>query len=54
MSNLFSFCSNNFNLQSSTLPACAKTKSVIRQDISLLRDCPNSQILKFGDDLLVR
>ncbi|XP_074943182.1 regulating synaptic membrane exocytosis protein 1 isoform X4 [Phalacrocorax aristotelis] len=38
---------------SSTLPACAKTKSVIRQDISLLRDCLNSQIPKFGDDLLV-
>ncbi|XP_057274846.1 regulating synaptic membrane exocytosis protein 1 isoform X1 [Pezoporus wallicus] len=38
---------------SSTLPACAKTKSVIRQDISLLRDCLNSRILKFGDDLLV-
>ncbi|KAM6084228.1 regulating synaptic membrane exocytosis protein 1 isoform 23-T23 [Theristicus caerulescens] len=43
----------SFNLQSSTLPACAKTKSVIRQDISLLRDCLNSQIPKFGDDLLV-
>ncbi|XP_010137136.1 PREDICTED: regulating synaptic membrane exocytosis protein 1 isoform X2 [Buceros rhinoceros silvestris] len=38
---------------SSTLPACAKTKSVIRQDISLLRDCLNSQIPKFGGDLLV-
>eukprot|EP00075_Anas_platyrhynchos_P007540 XP_021127264.2 regulating synaptic membrane exocytosis protein 1 isoform X9 [Anas platyrhynchos] len=38
---------------SSTLPACAKTKSVIRQDISLLRDCLNSRIPKFGDDLLV-
>ncbi|KAM4680123.1 regulating synaptic membrane exocytosis protein 1 isoform 1-T1 [Amazona ochrocephala] len=43
----------HWNLYSSTLPACAKTKSVIRQDISLLRDCLNSQILKFGDDLLV-
>ncbi|XP_048794196.1 regulating synaptic membrane exocytosis protein 1 isoform X44 [Lagopus muta] len=38
---------------SSTLPACAKTKSVVRQDISLLRDCLNSRIPKFGDDLLV-
>ncbi|XP_047933354.1 regulating synaptic membrane exocytosis protein 1 isoform X42 [Anser cygnoides] len=38
---------------SSTLPACAKTKSVIRQDISLLRDCLNSRIPKFGDDLPV-
>ncbi|XP_068534294.1 regulating synaptic membrane exocytosis protein 1 isoform X19 [Anas acuta] len=43
----------NWNLYSSTLPACAKTKSVIRQDISLLRDCLNSRIPKFGDDLLV-
>ncbi|XP_072711385.1 regulating synaptic membrane exocytosis protein 1 isoform X10 [Ciconia boyciana] len=43
----------HWNLYSSTLPACAKTKSVIRQDISLLRDCLNSQIPKFGDDLLV-
>ncbi|XP_037248112.1 regulating synaptic membrane exocytosis protein 1 isoform X28 [Falco rusticolus] len=43
----------HWNLYSSTLPACAKTKSVIRQDISLLRDCLNSQILKFGDDQLV-
>ncbi|XP_074751978.1 regulating synaptic membrane exocytosis protein 1 isoform X12 [Athene noctua] len=43
----------HWNLYSSTLPACAKTKSVIRQDISLLRDCLNSRILKFGDDLLV-
>ncbi|XP_027739936.1 regulating synaptic membrane exocytosis protein 1 isoform X8 [Empidonax traillii] len=38
---------------SSTLPACAKTKSVIRQDISLLHDCLNSRISKFGDDLPV-
>uniref|UniRef100_A0A803V0N5 Regulating synaptic membrane exocytosis 1 n=1 Tax=Ficedula albicollis TaxID=59894 RepID=A0A803V0N5_FICAL len=38
---------------SSTLPACAKTKSVIRQDISLLHDCLNSRISKCGDDLLV-
>ncbi|NXP08612.1 RIMS1 protein, partial [Thinocorus orbignyianus] len=43
----------HWNLYSSTLPACAKTKSVIRQDISLLGDCLNSRILKFGDDLLV-
>ncbi|KAM6207540.1 regulating synaptic membrane exocytosis protein 1 isoform 3-T3 [Sarcoramphus papa] len=43
----------HWNLYSSTLPACAKTKSVIRQDISLFRDCLNSHILKFGDDLLV-
>ncbi|KAM9636386.1 regulating synaptic membrane exocytosis protein 1 isoform 10-T11 [Morphnus guianensis] len=43
----------HWNLYSSTLPACAKTKSVIRQDISLLRDCLNSRIPKFGDDLLV-
>ncbi|NWY18900.1 RIMS1 protein, partial [Aphelocoma coerulescens] len=43
----------HWNLYSSTLPACAKTKSVIRQDISLLHDCLNSRILKFGDDLLV-
>ncbi|XP_064268427.1 regulating synaptic membrane exocytosis protein 1 isoform X5 [Passer domesticus] len=38
---------------SSTLPACAKTKPVIRQDISLLHDCLNLRISKFGDDLLV-
>uniref|UniRef100_A0A7M4FZB2 Regulating synaptic membrane exocytosis 1 n=1 Tax=Crocodylus porosus TaxID=8502 RepID=A0A7M4FZB2_CROPO len=38
---------------SSTLPAYAKTKSVIRQDISLLRDCLNSRILKFTDDSLI-
>ncbi|XP_010075980.1 PREDICTED: regulating synaptic membrane exocytosis protein 1-like, partial [Pterocles gutturalis] len=38
---------------SSTLPACAKTQSVIRQDISLLRDCLNSRIPKSGDNLLV-
>ncbi|NXO47263.1 RIMS1 protein, partial [Aramus guarauna] len=43
----------HWNLYSSTLPACAKTKSMIRQDISLLHDCLNSRILKFGDDLLV-
>ncbi|KAM6323502.1 regulating synaptic membrane exocytosis protein 1 isoform 3-T3 [Aegotheles albertisi] len=43
----------HWNLYSSTLPACAKTKSVIRQDISVLRDCLNSQIPKFGDDQLV-
>ncbi|XP_031408431.1 regulating synaptic membrane exocytosis protein 1 isoform X17 [Meleagris gallopavo] len=43
----------HWNLYSSTLPACAKTKSVVRQDISLLRDCLNSRIPKFGDDLLV-
>ncbi|KAM9297373.1 regulating synaptic membrane exocytosis protein 1 isoform 2-T2 [Morus bassanus] len=43
----------HWNLYSSTLPACAKTKSVIRQDISLLHHCLNSHIPKFGDDLLV-
>ncbi|NXE33065.1 RIMS1 protein, partial [Ptilorrhoa leucosticta] len=43
----------HWNLYSSTLPACAKTKSVIRQDISLLHDCLNLRISKFGDDLLV-
>ncbi|KAM4786673.1 regulating synaptic membrane exocytosis protein 1 isoform 22-T22 [Cyanocitta cristata] len=43
----------HWNLYSSTLPACAKSKSVIRQDISLLHDCLNSRISKFGDDLLV-
>ncbi|KFP88350.1 Regulating synaptic membrane exocytosis protein 1, partial [Acanthisitta chloris] len=43
----------HWNLYSSTLPACAKTKPVIRQDISLLHDCLNSRISKFGDDLLV-
>ncbi|NWV78965.1 RIMS1 protein, partial [Dasyornis broadbenti] len=43
----------HWNLYSSTLPACAKTKSVIRQDISLLHDCLNSRISKLGDDLLV-
>nr|XP_025951685.1 regulating synaptic membrane exocytosis protein 1 isoform X12 [Dromaius novaehollandiae] len=43
----------HWNIYSSTLPSCAKTKSVIRQDISLLRDCLNSRIPKFGDDLLV-
>ncbi|NXF04427.1 RIMS1 protein, partial [Smithornis capensis] len=43
----------HWNLYSSTLPACAKTKSMNRQDISLLHDCLNSRISKFGDDLLV-
>ncbi|XP_027553248.1 regulating synaptic membrane exocytosis protein 1 isoform X12 [Neopelma chrysocephalum] len=43
----------HWNLYSSTLPACAKTKSVIRQDISLLHDCLNSRISKLGDDLPV-
>ncbi|XP_014804822.1 PREDICTED: regulating synaptic membrane exocytosis protein 1 isoform X1 [Calidris pugnax] len=43
----------HWNLYSSTLPACAKTKPMVRQDISLLRDGLNSRILKFGDDLLV-
>ncbi|XP_021248763.1 regulating synaptic membrane exocytosis protein 1 isoform X4 [Numida meleagris] len=43
----------HWNLYSSTLPACSKTKTVVRQDISLLRDCLNSRIPKFGDDLLV-
>ncbi|KAG6940232.1 regulating synaptic membrane exocytosis 1 [Chelydra serpentina] len=38
---------------SSTLPACAKTKAVIRQDISLLRDCLNAHIPRFTDELLV-
>ncbi|KAM6123396.1 regulating synaptic membrane exocytosis protein 1 isoform 6-T6 [Pterocles gutturalis] len=45
--------STYWNLYSSTLPACAKTQSVIRQDISLLRDCLNSRIPKSGDNLLV-
>ncbi|NXU36511.1 RIMS1 protein, partial [Drymodes brunneopygia] len=44
---------SHWNLYSSTLPACAKTKSVIRQDISLLHDCLNSRISKFGDYPLV-
>ncbi|XP_019393169.1 PREDICTED: regulating synaptic membrane exocytosis protein 1 isoform X6 [Crocodylus porosus] len=43
----------HWNIYSSTLPAYAKTKSVIRQDISLLRDCLNSRILKFTDDSLI-
>ncbi|XP_065256652.1 regulating synaptic membrane exocytosis protein 1 isoform X1 [Emys orbicularis] len=43
----------HWNIYSSTLPACAKTKSVIRQDISLLRDCLNAQIPRFTDELLV-
>ncbi|NXI47365.1 RIMS1 protein, partial [Galbula dea] len=43
----------HWNLYSSTLPACAKAKPLVRQDISLLRDCLNSPILKCGDDLLV-
>ncbi|NXN92966.1 RIMS1 protein, partial [Rhinopomastus cyanomelas] len=43
----------HWNLSSSTLPACAKTKSMIRQDIALLRDCLNSQTPKFGEGLLV-
>ncbi|XP_059586997.1 regulating synaptic membrane exocytosis protein 1 isoform X11 [Alligator mississippiensis] len=44
----------HWNIYSSTLPAYAKTKSVIRQDISLLRDCLNSRIPKFTDDSLIR
>ncbi|XP_065444037.1 regulating synaptic membrane exocytosis protein 1 isoform X9 [Chrysemys picta bellii] len=44
---------SHWNIYSSTLPACAKTKSVIRQDISLLRDCLNAQIPRFTDELLV-
>ncbi|KYO47061.1 regulating synaptic membrane exocytosis protein 2 isoform A [Alligator mississippiensis] len=43
----------HWNIYSSTLPAYAKTKSVIRQDISLLRDCLNSRIPKFTDDSLI-
>ncbi|XP_026510431.1 regulating synaptic membrane exocytosis protein 1 isoform X2 [Terrapene carolina triunguis] len=43
----------HWNIYSSTLPACAKTKSVIRQDISLLPDCLNAQIPRFTDELLV-
>ncbi|KAM7173787.1 regulating synaptic membrane exocytosis protein 1 isoform 3-T3 [Macrochelys suwanniensis] len=43
----------HWNIYSTTLPACAKTKSVIRQDISLLRDCLNAHIPRFTDELLV-
>ncbi|XP_064020269.1 regulating synaptic membrane exocytosis protein 1 isoform X27 [Pogoniulus pusillus] len=43
----------HWNLYSSTLPACAKSQPVIRQDISLLRDCLNSPTPKLGGDLLV-
>ncbi|XP_074847151.1 regulating synaptic membrane exocytosis protein 1 isoform X32 [Carettochelys insculpta] len=43
----------HWNIYSSTLPACAKTKSVTRQDISFLRDCLNAQIPRFTDELLV-
>nr|XP_032628622.1 regulating synaptic membrane exocytosis protein 1 isoform X8 [Chelonoidis abingdonii] len=43
----------HWNIYSSTLPACAKTKSVIRQDISLLCDCHNAEIPRFTDELLV-
>ncbi|KAM9155129.1 regulating synaptic membrane exocytosis protein 1 isoform 3-T3 [Pangshura tecta] len=43
----------HWNIYSSTLPACAKTKSVIRQDILLLCDCPNAEIPRFTDELLV-
>ncbi|XP_030411614.1 regulating synaptic membrane exocytosis protein 1 isoform X50 [Gopherus evgoodei] len=43
----------HWTIYSSTLPACAKTKSVIRQDISLLCDCHNAEIPRFTDELLV-
>ncbi|XP_075779875.1 regulating synaptic membrane exocytosis protein 1 isoform X40 [Pelodiscus sinensis] len=43
----------HWNIYSSTLPAYAKTKSVTRQDIALLRDCLNAQIPRFTDELLV-
>uniref|UniRef100_H3AZR6 Regulating synaptic membrane exocytosis 1 n=1 Tax=Latimeria chalumnae TaxID=7897 RepID=H3AZR6_LATCH len=43
----------HWNIYSSTLPARAKTKSVIRQDISRPRDSPNPRILRFTDEILV-
>ncbi|XP_077782378.1 regulating synaptic membrane exocytosis protein 1 isoform X30 [Podarcis muralis] len=42
-----------WNIYSSTLPACVKAKSVLSQDISLLRNCLNSRIPRFTDGLLV-
>ncbi|XP_062981067.1 regulating synaptic membrane exocytosis protein 1 isoform X31 [Elgaria multicarinata webbii] len=42
-----------WNIYSSTLPACVKAKSVLSQDISLLRNCLNSRIPRFADGLLV-
>nr|XP_056712584.1 regulating synaptic membrane exocytosis protein 1 isoform X37 [Euleptes europaea] len=41
-----------WNIYSSTLPACVKAKSVLNQDISLLRNCLNSRIPRFTDELL--
>ncbi|XP_053142824.1 regulating synaptic membrane exocytosis protein 1 isoform X38 [Hemicordylus capensis] len=42
-----------WSIYSSTLPACVKAKSVLSQDISLLRNCLNSRIPRFTDELLV-
>uniref|UniRef100_A0ACB8GDA0 Regulating synaptic membrane exocytosis protein 1 n=1 Tax=Sphaerodactylus townsendi TaxID=933632 RepID=A0ACB8GDA0_9SAUR len=41
-----------WNIYSSTLPTCVKAKSVLSQDISLLRNCLNSRIPRFTDELL--
>ncbi|XP_060091799.1 regulating synaptic membrane exocytosis protein 1 isoform X20 [Heteronotia binoei] len=41
-----------WNIYSSTLPAYVKATSVLSQDISLLRNCLNSQIPRFTDELL--
>ncbi|XP_054018497.1 regulating synaptic membrane exocytosis protein 1 isoform X4 [Dryobates pubescens] len=43
----------HWNLYSSTLPACAKSQLVVRQDISLLPGCLNSPLPKLGAELLV-
>ncbi|XP_077163113.1 regulating synaptic membrane exocytosis protein 1 isoform X19 [Paroedura picta] len=41
-----------WNIYSSTLPAYVKAKSVLSQDISLLRNCLNSRTPRFTDELL--
>ncbi|XP_058879863.1 regulating synaptic membrane exocytosis protein 1-like isoform X6 [Acipenser ruthenus] len=40
------------NTNSSTLPACLKTKSLIRQDTSQPRDSLSPRVLRFTDDIM--
>ncbi|RXM30454.1 Regulating synaptic membrane exocytosis protein 1 [Acipenser ruthenus] len=42
------------NTNSSTLPACLKTKSLIRQDTSQPRDSLSPRVLRFTDDIMNR
>ncbi|KAM6186288.1 regulating synaptic membrane exocytosis protein 1 isoform 13-T13 [Rhynchocyon petersi] len=44
---------SHWNIYSSILRACAKTKSVTRQNISLHHECANARTLRYTDELLV-